>query len=92
MKLYFCILFYFLDDSAGSEHFVNGLSYPAEVALLYKTQLSNLKLKFNIKYKYFKLHFVHWNKEKFKNAQDALASSDHSGVLVLAVFLEVSFV
>ena len=80
-----------IDDSAGSEHLVNGYSYPAEVILEFLYPMLNqriLILLFSLIIK-IKLHFVHWNKEKYKNAQEAMDTNDHSGLFVLAIFLEV---
>lgn len=36
------------------------------------------------------LHFVHWNTEKYATPTEAMNSSDHSGLMVLSVLVEIS--
>lgn len=44
----------------------------------------------NLIYKHkIKLHFVHWNNKKYKNATEAQNSNSHDGLLVLGIFVQV---
>jgi hypothetical protein len=37
----------------------------------------------------FKIHFVNWNNQKYEKMSDASVSTQHDGLLVLGVLVEV---
>ena len=82
------------DVHRGSEHLLDGMAFSAEV--LYTDNFFTLHLFFfcskSLKISNFiQLHFVNWNFTKYKDPESAIKSNKNDGLLVLAVFVRVSF-